>query len=305
MFKYWILESFVGNIGLSISLSALFGKLIQRGMTQWGNVNSDITSTERVLEYVNLAPEQDEGDASPPGSWCKKGDIIFREVSLRYNPDTPPVLDRVSFAIRCGERIGIVGRTGAGKSSLISVLFRLFDFEGEVIIDDVNTKSLSLNSLRSNMSIIPQEPVLFLGTLRKNLDPFGEFADLQIWTALEEVQLKDVITRLPSGLDSLVLEGGSNFSAGQRQLLCLVRTILRDTRIIVLDEATANVDLRTDELIQSTIRRRFQGCTVLTIAHRLNTIMDSDRILVMDAGHVAAFGRPQDLMNESSAFQDL
>jgi ATP-binding cassette subfamily C (CFTR/MRP) protein 4 len=274
-------------------------------MRQWGELDSRITSTERVLEYANLTPEMDEGRVSPPNSWPKKGKIIFRDVSLCYTPDTPPVLDGVSFEIRSGERIGIVGRTGAGKSSLVSVLFRLFDFEGEVIIDDINTKTISLNTLRSNISIIPQDPVLFLGTLRKNLDPFGELADLQIWTALEEVQLKEAIARLPSGLDSPVLEDGSNFSMGQRQLLCLVRTILRDARIIVLDEATANVDLRTDELIQTTIRRRFQGCTVLTIAHRLNTVMDSDRILVMDAGRVAAFDRPQDLMNVSSAFQDL
>ncbi|KAJ3620811.1 hypothetical protein MTP99_004728 [Tenebrio molitor] len=274
-------------------------------MRQWGELDSRITSTERVLEYANLTPEIDEGRVSPPNSWPKSGKIIFHEVSLRYTPDTPPVLDGVSFEIRSGERIGIVGRTGAGKSSLVSVLFRLFDFEGEVIIDDVNTKTISLNTLRSNISIIPQDPVLFLSTLCKNLDPFGELADSQIWTTLEEVQLKEAIARLPSGLDSPVLEGGPNFSLGQRQLLCLVRTILRDARIIVLDEATANVDLRTDELIQTTIRRRFQGCTVLTIAHRLNTVMDSDRILVMDAGRVAAFGRPQDLMNVSSAFQDL
>jgi ATP-binding cassette subfamily C (CFTR/MRP) protein 4 len=274
-------------------------------MRHWGELDSRITSTERVLEYANLTPEMDEGRVSPPNSWSKKGKIIFQDVSLCYTPDTPPVLDGVSFEIHSGERIGIVGRTGAGKSSLVSVLFRLFDFEGEVIIDDINTKTISLNTLRSNISIIPQDPVLFLGTLRKNLDPFGELVDSQIWTALEEVQLKEAIAMLPSGLDSPVLEGGSNFSMGQRQLLCLVRTILRDARIIVLDEATANVDLRTDELIQTTIRRRFQGCTVLTIAHRLNTVMDSDRILVMDAGRVAAFDRPQDLMNVSSAFQDL
>ncbi|KAJ3620809.1 hypothetical protein MTP99_004726 [Tenebrio molitor] len=302
---FFFKESYVGNIGLSITLSSLFGKIIQVGMRHWGELDSRITSTERVLEYANLAPELDEGRVSPPNSWFKKGKIIFEDVSLRYTPDTPPVLDGVSFEIRSGERIGIVGRTGAGKSSLVSVLFRLFDFEGEVIIDDINTKTVSLNTLRSNISIIPQDPVLFLGTLRKNLDPFGELADSQIWTALEEVQLKEAIARLPSGLDSPVREGGSNFSMGQRQLLCLVRTILRDAKIIVLDEATANVDLRTDELIQTTIRRRFQGCTVLTIAHRLNTVMDSDRILVMDAGRVAAFSRPQDLMNECSAFQDL
>jgi ATP-binding cassette subfamily C (CFTR/MRP) protein 4 len=274
-------------------------------MRQWGELDSRITSTERVLEYANLTPEMDEGRVSPPNSWSKKGKIIFQDVSLCYTPDTPPVLDGVSFEICSGERIGIVGRTGAGKSSLVSVLFRLFDFEGEVIIDDINTKTISLNTLRSNISIIPQDPVLFLGTLRKNLDPFGEHADSQIWTALEEVHLKEAIARLPSGMDSPVREGGSNFSMGQRQLLCLVRTILRDAKIIVLDEATANVDLRTDELIQTTIRRRFQGCTVLTIAHRLNTVMDSDRILVMDAGRVAAFDRPQDLMNVSSAFQHL
>jgi ATP-binding cassette subfamily C (CFTR/MRP) protein 4 len=181
----------------------------------------------------------------------------------------------------------------------VSALFRLFHFEGTILIDGVDTKSVPLQIVRAKISIIPQDPVLFIGSLRKNLDPFGKYSDCQIWQALEEVQMKNLIVSLPSGLETAVIEGGNNFSVGQKQLLCLVRAILRNTKIIVLDEATASIDLETDELIQLTIKRRFKECTVLTIAHRLNTVMDSDKILVMDSGRVAEFGEPQQLLQDT------
>ncbi|RZB40881.1 ABC tran domain containing protein, partial [Asbolus verrucosus] len=286
----------IGNVGLAITQSIVLVGTVQHGMKNWSNLDTQMTAVERVVEYRELAPEANEGNITPPESWPSDGTISFDSVSMRYSSDTSFVLEQVSFQINSGEKIGVVGRTGAGKTSLISVLFRLFNFEGKVTIDEVDTKSVPLNILRSKISTIPQEPVLFLGTLRKNLDPFEEFSDSQLWNALDEVELKKAVSDLPSGLDSAVSEGGSNFSVGQRQLLCLVRIMLRRTRIIVLDEATANVDFKTDKLIQSTIRNKFKDCTVLTIAHRLNTVMDSDRVLVMDNGRVVEFDDPRTLL---------
>jgi ATP-binding cassette subfamily C (CFTR/MRP) protein 4 len=181
-------------------------------------------------------------------------------------------------------------------AELISALFRLYNFEGSIFIDGIDTKAIPLHTLRSKIAIIPQDPILFLGTLRQNLDPFNEYDDCHLWNPLEDVELKDFVSSLPSGLESEILEGGSNFSVGQRQLLCLVRAILKNAKIVALDEATASVDLETDEMIQRTIRRKFKNSTVLTIAHRTDTVMDSDKILVMDAGSVVEFGNTEDLL---------
>lgn len=199
------------------------------------------------------------------------------------------------MTIEAGWKVGVVGRTGAGKSSLISVIFRLFaeGLEGEVSIDGKDTATLGLQELRSRISIIPQEPVLFSRSLRYNLDPFEQYSDTMLWDVLRKVELNDSI------LDQKVQQSGSNFSVGQRQLICLARAILRNNRILVLDEATANVDSYTDSLIQQTIRDKFEECTVLTIAHRLHTIIDSDRIIVMEAGRIVEFGCPHELLHNN------
>lgn len=199
-------------------------------------------------------------------------------------------------------QIGIVGRTGAGKTSLISALFRLAKLEGTISIDKFDTKQVGLHDLRKKISIIPQEPILFSATLRDNLDPFHNFDDATLWAALDDVELKSSI----SSLDYDVQQGGSNFSVGQRQLLCLARAIIRNNKILLLDEATANVDPATDSLIQRTIRQNFKRCTVLTIAHRLNTIMDSDKVLVMDHGRAIEFDHPYILLqNEQGHFTSM
>ena len=224
-------------------------------------------------------PFESVPDKKPKSDWPQEGKIKFKNVSLRYAPLEPAVLKNLNFVIFPREKIGIVGRTGAGKSSLIQALFRLADVDGLIEIDEVDTSQIGLHDLRSKISIIPQEPFLFSGSLRRNLDPFDLYADEPLWRALEEVELKEL------GLKAYINEGGSNLSLGQRQLVCLARAIVKNNPILVLDEATANVDPRTDELIQTTIKRKFEKCTVLTIAHRLNTVMDSDRILVMDAGN--------------------
>ncbi|XP_044260155.1 probable multidrug resistance-associated protein lethal(2)03659 isoform X2 [Tribolium madens] len=291
--------NYMGVIGLAFTTSIMFGETIQMVMKDCSEIDSTMTSIERVMDYSRLPPEPDEGTLIPDNSWPDKGNIVFDCVSMQYSTNFL-ALNQTCFSIKSGEKIGIVGRTGAGKSSLISALFRLFHFEGTITIDGIDTKKVPLHILRSKISIIPQEPVIFIGSLRKNLDPFAEFSDAELWNALEEVELKKHF--LETGLDSPVSEGGSNFSVGERQLLCLVRTILRKAKIIVLDEATSNVDSKTDEMIQSTIRRKFEGCTVLTIAHRLKSVLDSDKILVMEAGSVVEFGRPEDLLRDTEGY---
>lgn len=196
----------------------------------------------------------------------------------------------------------MVGRTGAGKSSIIQSLFRMAQNEGQILIDGVDVGVIGLHDLRKKISIIPQEAVLFSGSMRFNLDPFDERTDDELWDSLEQVELKAVVSAMPGGIDCKILDGGSNFSAGQRQLLCLARAILRNNKILLLDEATSNVDSETDKLIQQTIRNKFADCTVITIAHRLHTVMDSDKVLVVDAGEIMEFDHPFELIQKTDGF---
>lgn len=291
-----------GNVGLAITQAMGLTGMFQWGMRQSTELENQMTSVERIQEYSNIESEpplQSEPDKKPPPSWPEAGRIEFKHVFLYYAPSDPAVLNDLSFVVQPKEKVGIVGRTGAGKSSLINALFRLATIEGEIIIDGRETSQLGLHELRSQLSIIPQEPVLFSGTMRHNLDPFDEYPDQVLWRALEEVELKEAVTELPAGLSSRMSEGGGNFSVGQRQLVCLARAIVRRNRLLVLDEATANVDPQTDALIQSTIRSKFAECTVLTIAHRLHTVMDSDKVLVMDAGRMVEFDHPHMLLQNA------
>ncbi|KAG9508804.1 Multidrug resistance-associated protein 4, partial [Fragariocoptes setiger] len=290
------------QLGLAISSALVLSGSFQWGVRQSTELESQMTSVARIKEYSELPeePTTDENDENqrPPPGWPNKGKIEFERVSLRYFENEEPVLKNLTFTIEAGEKIGIVGRTGAGKSSIIAVLFRLTEPEGNVRIDGIDTQTLGLKDVRKNISIIPQSPELFSGPVRRNLDPFNDCSsDKELWDALQQVQLKSVIMELPGGLDSELNEGGSNFSVGQRQLICLARAILRRNKILILDEATANVDPETDKYIQKTIRTSFHDNTVLTIAHRLNTIMDSDRVLVLDAGEVKEFDEPHILAN--------
>ncbi|XP_018045492.1 PREDICTED: probable multidrug resistance-associated protein lethal(2)03659 [Atta colombica] len=288
-----------GFVGLAITQSIGLTGMFQWGMRQSAELENQMTSVERILEYSKVDSEpslESAPDKKPKSEWPQKGKIEFKNVFLRYAPLQPPVLRNLCFVVLPQEKIGIVGRTGAGKSSLIQALFRLADMDGLIEIDAIDTSQIGLHDLRCKISIIPQEPFLFSGSLRRNLDPFDLYPDEPLWRALEEVELKEI------GLEAHINEGGSNLSVGQRQLVCLARAIVRNNPILVLDEATANVDPRTDELIQTTIRKKFEKCTVLTIAHRLNTVMDSDRILVMDAGNAVEFDHPHMLLQKESGY---
>nr|ASS36021.1 ABCC4 [Samia ricini] len=294
-------EEHGGNVGLAITQAMGLTGMFQWGMRQSTELENQMTSVERIEEYSNIESEpplESDGDLKPPPSWPESGAIQFRHVFLYYAPGEPPILKDLNINIKPKEKVGIVGRTGAGKSSLINALFRLAYIEGDIIIDGRETSTMGLHELRSQVSIIPQEPVLFSGTMRHNLDPFDEYPDQVLWRALEEVELKEAVMELPAGLSSRMSEGGGNFSVGQRQLVCLARAIVRRNRLLVLDEATANVDPQTDALIQITIRNKFAECTVLTIAHRLHTVMDSDKVLVMDAGQMVEFDHPHVLLQK-------
>ncbi|KAG5881559.1 hypothetical protein JTB14_033064 [Gonioctena quinquepunctata] len=303
-FQYMIFrneKTLSADVGLVISQTLILTGMLQFGVRQTAEVASNMISVERVLQYTKLdkeGPFESLPTKKPPRSWPDRGTISFKNTYLRYAPDLPVVLKNLNEQIKSCEKIGVVGRTGAGKSTLISSIFRLAPIEGTISIDDLDTADIGLNDLRLNISIIPQEPVLFSASVRYNLDPFEKQTDENLWQALENVELKGAIT----DLNQQVSEGGSNFSAGQRQLICLARAIVRNNKILVMDEATANVDPQTDSLIQKTIRERFKDCTVLTIAHRLNTIMDSDRVLVMDAGQAMEFAHPHQLLQSPDGY---
>ncbi|XP_054158234.1 ATP-binding cassette sub-family C member 4-like, partial [Oppia nitens] len=290
-----------GSAGLAISMS-----LGLMGMTQWvtkesAEMENQMTSVERIVEYSKLESEGlIDSEIPPPDEWPENGSIELRHVYLTYDNSLKPTLHDLNCVITGGEKVGIIGRTGAGKSSILSALFRMHDIDGNIIIDGIDHKSIGLHDLRRHMSIIPQDPIAFIGSLRKNLDPFDEHSEDRLWEVLEEVQLKEAVIEMSGQLDYQLSEGGGNLSVGQRQLICLARAILRRNRILVLDEATANVDHKTDALIQRTIRENFADCTVLTIAHRLNTIIDSDRVLVLDSGRIMEFGVPYELLQNNS-----
>ncbi|KAG5204267.1 hypothetical protein JEQ12_002243 [Ovis aries] len=264
-------------------------------------------SVERVIEYTQLEQEAPwELEFRPPPDWPNNGMIALSKVNFKYSSDGPLVLKDLTTDIKPGEKVGIVGRTGAGKSSFIAALFRLSEPEGRIWIDKILITEIGLHDLRKKMSIIPQDPIVFTGTMRENLDPFNKHTDEELWNVLEEVQLKEVIEELPDKMDTELVEFGSNLSVGQKQLVCLARAILRKNQILIIDEATAHVDPSTDELIQKKIREKFAQCTVLTIAHRLSTIIDSDRIMVFDSGRLEEYDEPYVLLqNRDSLFYKM
>eukprot|EP00079_Xenopus_tropicalis_P030763 XP_012826972.1 PREDICTED: canalicular multispecific organic anion transporter 2 isoform X2 [Xenopus tropicalis] len=297
-----------GLVGLSVSYALQVTMSLNWMVRMTSDLETNIVAVERVKEYAENeteAPWHIE-DTKPPEDWPSKGEVELSNYSVRYRAGLDLVLKNLNLKVNGGEKVGIVGRTGAGKSSMTLCLFRILEpAEGIVKIDNVNISEIGLQDLRSRLTIIPQDPVLFSGTLRMNLDPFNKYSDDEIWKALELSNLKKFVAGQPSQLEYECSEGGENLSVGQRQLVCLARALLRKTRILILDEATAAIDLETDDLIQMTIRTQFEDCTVLTIAHRLNTIMDYTRVLVLDKGRIAEFDTPTNLIALKGIFYGM
>ncbi|KAM7000367.1 ATP-binding cassette sub-family C member 5 [Tautogolabrus adspersus] len=297
--------------GLAISYAVQLTGLFQFTVRLLTETEARFTSVERINHYIKSlereAPRQSLEAAAPAPSWPQQGKITFQDVDMRYRDDLPLVLKNLSFTILPEETIGIVGRTGSGKSSLGVALFRLVEpTGGSITIDGINIAQIGLNDLRSKLAIIPQEPVLFIGTVRSNLDPWDHYSDSQIWDALEETHIKEMVSQLPHSLQSEVTENGENFSVGERQLLCVARALLRNSKILILDEATAAIDTETDRLIQETICSAFGRCTTLIIAHRLNTVMNCSRVMVLDNGQILEFDSPAALLaDEKSRFRAM
>lgn len=298
-----------GTVGLSMTYALQVTQTLNWTVRQYCEIETNIVSVERVVEYCKLKSEAPEiiEDEQLDESWPAEGRVQFKDYSTRYIQDGPYALEELDFEVKPREKLGIVGRTGAGKSSLTLSLFRIIEAaQGSIIIDGVDISKIGLRNLRSRLTIIPQDPFLFNGSIRLNIDPLERHDDADIWTALENAHLKAFIETLDGKLEAKVEEDGSNFSVGQKQLLCLARALLRKPRVLVMDEATSGIDEETDRLIQDTIRREFDNCTVITIAHRIKTIFDYDRIIVLAQGHIREYDTPKALlMNPESLFASL
>lgn len=289
------------GLNLNVLLAAIIWNLC--------NAENKMISVERIIQYSHIPSEAPLviEDSRPPHEWPSEGTICLDNLQVRYAEHLPFVLRDLTLTFPGSQKVGVVGRTGSGKSTLIQVLFRLIEpTEGKIIIDGMDICTIGLHDLRSKLSIIPQEPAMFEGTLRVNLDPLEEYSDVDIWQALDKCQLGDIIRAKEGKLNSTVIENGENWSVGQRQLVCLGRALLKRSRILVLDEATASVDTATDGVIQRVIRSEFADCTVITVAHRIHSVIDSDLVLVLSEGRILEYDSPLKLLeNKSSAFSKL
>lgn len=305
------------SLGLALTYGLTLTALFQRCIQLTIDVSTYMTSTQRVIEYVNVPQEtnvlpvnknkeihyKDINDEPLPDNWPRTGSIVFDNVWMQYR-DNPPVLTGLNCSIKGGERVGVCGRTGAGKSSIMMTLFRIVDLmKGRILFDNVDISNIPLLTLRKHLAIIPQDPVLFTGSVRFQLDPFSQYSDAEVWKVLENVNLKEFVQDLPKKLNEPISEGGENLSQGQRQLLCIARALLRDCKVLVIDEGTSAVDPYTDELIQNVIKQQAQekNITVLAIAHRLNTIINFDKVMVLGKGKLLEFGDPQVLKDDPNS----
>ncbi|KAD4585541.1 hypothetical protein E3N88_23142 [Mikania micrantha] len=273
-----------GLVGLALSYAAPVVSLLGSFLTSFTETEKELVSVERVLQYMDIPQEELQGHEILDANWPIKGQIEFHHVTLRYMPSLPPALRDLSFTIAGGTQVGIVGRTGAGKSSILNALFRLNPTcAGNIIVDDINIAHISLRDLRSRFAVVPQTPFLFKGTLRDNLDPYNLHEDLKIWKTLEKCHIEEEV-RAAGGLSMQIKESGTSFSVGQRQLLCLARAFLKSTKVLCLDECTANIDTQTASKLKDAISSECRGFTVVTIAHRISTILHMDNVLILDQG---------------------
>ncbi|KAL6600247.1 hypothetical protein LY90DRAFT_660286 [Neocallimastix californiae] len=287
-------------LGLSLSYALQVTSSLNGVIRSLNNVEINMNSAERLLYYANEIEMEEQKGLDAPKHWPQQGKIKINNLTMKYAPHLPLVLHNINLDIESSEKVGIVGRTGAGKSSIVMTLFRLVEPEkgSSIKIDDISITDLKLSDLRKNISIIPQDPILFSGTIRFNMDPFDEHTNQEIWEALKNAGLEQTVNELEGKLEAEVHGNGENFSVGQRQLLCLARAIIRNSRILIMDEATASVDIETDAIIQEALRTKFHDVTVLSIAHRLNTIIDYDKILVLSRGEVLEYDTPKNLLFE-------
>ena len=312
-------ERFAGLAGLAISYALSVTQSLNWSVRMASDLEANFVAVERIKEYTELEGEAERHQPIDDGAakdWPIDGALVFRDAKLRYRPDLPLVLKGLNISIPGGSKIGVVGRTGAGKSTLMVSLMRIVELsEGQILIDGQDIRELGLTKLRKNIAVIPQDPVLFSGSVRSNLDPFDEFPDSSLLETLQRAGLyastasNASLTSLGlsciNSLDDQVSEGGINFSVGQRQLLVIARALLRGAKIVVMDEATASVDAETDAAIQKVMRTEFADATCITVAHRLNTIMDCDLILVMSDGKAEEFDTPANLLKNGGMFRDL
>ncbi|KAL6968514.1 ABC transporter C member 14 [Sarracenia purpurea var. burkii] len=310
MFLIWLPSSIIRpeNVGLTLSYGMSLNGVLFWAIYMSCFVENRMVSVERIKQFTTIPSEAEWEikDCLPSPNWPTHGNVELKDLQVRYRPNTPLVLKGITLNIRGGEKIGVVGRTGSGKSTLIQVFFRLVEPSGgSIIVDGIDISTIGLHDLRSRFGIIPQEPVLFEGTVRSNIDPIGLYSDEEIWKSLERCQLKDVVAAKPGKLYSSVVDNGDNWSVGQRQLLCLGRVMLKRGRVLFMDEATASVDSQTDAVIQKIIRQDFAACTIISIAHRIPTVMDCDRVLVVDAGWAKEFDKPSQLLERHSLFWAL
>ncbi|KAF8139182.1 P-loop containing nucleoside triphosphate hydrolase protein [Mycena galopus ATCC 62051] len=297
----YVTHSRAGDAGFLINMAVTFTQMLLWAVRTTNEFEVQGNSLERIQGYINIEHEKAATEAGkPPAYWPASGDLQVQGLSARYSEDSPKVLHDISFHIKAGERVGIVGRTGSGKSSLTLSLLRCIPTEGSVKYDGLETSELNLDALRSSITIIPQVPELLSGSLRANLDPFGQYDDVELNYALRAAGLFALQNEMDEGritLDSAISTGGTNLSVGQRQIFALARAIVRKSKILILDEATSAIDYRTDSIIQNSLRQELRGdVSLITVAHRLQTIMDADKIMVLDAGRIVEFDNPKELL---------
>lgn len=304
-----VMPAALAGLGLSFALQVT--NLSQYTVRLWIELEARFDSIKRIKEYVDKDESEADSKTSPEyalsADWPTSGHIQFNEYSMKYRSNLPNALKKICLDISPSQKFGIVGRSGSGKSSLGAALFRLVEpSDGNIIIDGYDITKVGLQDLRSRLSIIPQDPILFRGTIRYNLDPLQNCNDFELWEALEKCHMKNRVESLEGQLNSFIEENGENFSVGERQLFCLARALLRKCKILILDEATASIDTETDHLIQKTLQNSFSHCTMLVIAHRLNTVIDCSRIIVMENGKIAEYGKPTVLISmKNSKFRAM